>query len=245
MPSVNTIVITRPKGETDALQELLHGRGLRVIHEPLSHIALKSAAQAMLAEAIAANPDAVLVTSRHGVQALAALSELRDLALLCVGEATARVAMSAGFLRVSAAGGTVRQMLEYIMQSYDQGSRLLYVCGEHVRMDLAELLTRQGFPTGRITVYEAWAARNFSDVFAEQLKREQVDAVTFLSPRAAQIFTALARQAGLEHTLSRLRAFALSDAVAKALPRGVWQEIHVAEKPTLASLAASIDNVAA
>lgn len=239
-----TIVITRPKSDKDALTELLQRRGHHVIHEPLSHIALKTSAQAMLEQAIEAGPDAVLVTSRHGVQALAALSDLRDLALVCVGEATAKTAESAGFTRIFPAGGTVRQMLEHVVDAYDPGSRLLYVCGEHVRTDLAAALTRQGFPTGRVTVYEAWAARNFSEVFAEQLKRSQIDAVTFLSPRAAQIFTSLATQDKLEDTLARLHAFTLSSDIAETLLPAQWKKIHIAEKPTLASLAASIDNTA-
>lgn len=237
-----TVAVTRPRDSEDELTELLHARGYGVIHEPLSRIILNHTAQTALMRAIAAEPDAVLATSRHGVHALAALCPSRDLSLLCVGEATARAAESAGFTRIAAAGGTVRQMLEYILASYDAGSRMLYVSGEHVRMDLADALEDKGFPTQRVALYEAPAAEAFSSGFVEYLKHGNVDAVTFLSPRAAEIFTALIRQARLESSLAGLAACALSEAVAEPLVHGDWKKICIAGKPTLASLVACVDN---
>ncbi len=237
-----TIVVTRPKEERDGLGEMLHQRGFSVVYEPLSRILLQHTAAAPLSAALEHDPAAVLVTSRHGVHALAALSELRDLPLLCVGEATAGVASSAGFTRVTTAGGTTQQMIEYILSSYDLESRFLYVSAEHVRSDLAEILARQGMLTQRVVVYESLEATQFSDVFCEHLKRQHIDAITFLSQRTAKTFMTLVTKAKLKTQLSGVAACCFSDTVAEPLAKAKWRSVFVAQKPTLASLVECIDN---
>jgi len=103
--SGKTILITRPKGDETSLMELFQEQGYRVIHEPLTSIYLDHTQRQALYHALADEPDAVILTSRHAVQALAMLSDFRDLFLICVGDSTAEVAHSLGFSRVSIAGG--------------------------------------------------------------------------------------------------------------------------------------------
>lgn len=235
------IVVTRPAGES-GFAERLKARGHRIIHEPCTEIFLIHTARQNVEYALRGEPDAVIVTSRHGAQALASLTAMRDLLLICVGESTAQTALSLGFSRAYAAGGTVERMLEHIRSAYDPDSSFLYISGEHVRADLKDLLESCGMRCARVVVYKAEAVRALSDTFAEQLRRGQVGGVTFLSPRAARIFTALVAQAGLSGATGTLRAFALSPAVAESLKKDSWQAVHVAAEPTLASLIDSIDN---
>ncbi len=94
--SGETIVITRPKGDAASLTEALQARGYHVIHEPLTEIFLRHAERQALHQALLEEPDAIILTSRHGVHALALLTDLRDSYLLCVGEATAQAAAFAG-----------------------------------------------------------------------------------------------------------------------------------------------------
>lgn len=237
-----TVAITRPSAEKDALTRLLHQRGYSVIHEPLTHVFLYHNAQAPLAQALNANPDAIIITSKQGVKALATLTELRDLALVCVGAATAHTAQANGFSRVFTAGGSVASLIEYLAGAYDPGSHFLYVSAEHVRVDLPSILGRQGMHVSRIALYEASAAECFSDTFVEHLKRRQVNAVTFLSQRSAQIFEELAAKAKVEEALEGMAACCLSKAIASALERHTWRRIHTARQATLASLTDCVDN---
>lgn len=239
-----TIVITRPPGEGDALTEALHARGHHILHEPLTHIYFRHTAQSTLASALRRNPDAIIVTSRHGALALATFTPMRDMALICVGETTYQTATSAGFTRVSMAGGTVESLLEYVLSAYDEGAALLYISAERVRLDLSVVLEKQGMITERIVLYEAIAAEHFSDTFAEHLKRGHVNAVTFLSQRAAEVFLQLTANAHLEHCLSALSAYCLSQTIAQTLDPAAWAAIHVAQTPTLTSLIDCIDNTA-
>lgn len=242
MPTAKkTIAITRPSADKDALTGLLQRRGYSVVREPLTHISLRRGMRDDLARAVSSNPDAVIVTSKHGVQALATLSLWRDPVLICVGAATERTAQALGFHRTFNAGGTAQQIIEHIAYAYDEGARFLYVSAEHTRMDLAKALTRQGMLVERLVLYEAAAAKHFSDIFAARIEQNKLHAVTFLSQRAAQVFMALAEEFKLTNCLGDVHACALSKAVAKPLKKSLWKSVRVAREPTLMALADCVD----
>lgn len=236
-----TILITRPRGDEAELTEALQELGARVICEPLMDIVLQHDQRTALEQALSRDPDAIILTSRHGARALATLTSLRDPMLLCVGEATALVAQSLGFSRITVCGGTADKLMAYVTAAFDEGSHFLYVSGEQVRADINAELAEHGMKVDRVALYEAVAAEQLSDIVAAQLKRGQIDAVTFLSPRSAQIFSALIDKARLGGITANMEAFALSETVAEALADD-WQCVHVADEPTLASLIRAVDN---
>lgn len=242
MSSDKTILVTRPKGDEVALTEMLHNSGYRVIHEPLTNIYLHHTKRQELQAALLAEPDAVIVTSRHGVNAMAFLSDVRDNYLICVGEATAKAAYSQGFNRVEVAGGNVDKLVQLISDGYDEGSRFLYVSGEHTRIDLVAELAAHHMQVERIVAYEAIASEQLSDTLVELLRRGQIDACTFLSQRAAVVFTVLLEQAGIRDTVSHMDSFCLSATIAEPLQSEPWRHIHVTREPTLASLLECVDN---
>lgn len=239
-----TIVITRPKGDEAILRDELLERGHHVICEPLTEIVLQHTVRGELEHILHHNhdPDAILITSNHGVQALALLTELRDMFLLCVGEATAHIATQLGFERVSVTGETVDHMIDYILDCYDEDARFLYVSGEHISTDLGETLGIRGMEVKRIAAYEAVATETLSDTLIEQLKRGHIDVLTFFSQRAVKIFTSLIEKHNLLNELEKIDAFCLSQNIADIAATGNWKKIHASEKPTLASLLTCIDN---
>jgi len=237
-----TIVVTRPQGDERALTDLLHAHGYRVIHEPLTQILLRHDERHAVAKALYDEPDACIITSRHGAQALALLTEVRDIFLICVGDATARMASSLGFARIDVAGGNAKKLTDYILGSYEEDSRLLYVSGEHVSTDIVSPLQKVGMKVERIPIYEAVASERLSDTIVEQLRREQLDAVTFLSQRTAHIFTSLIEKAGVQNSVAHLHGFALSAAITEPLVAHPWKKLHVTDEATLASLIESVDN---
>ncbi len=241
--NAKTIVITRPLGDEIILRDELLERGYHVIHEPLTDIFLRHDLRLNVEMALDDEPDAILITSKHGVQALALLTELRDMFLLCVGDATADVAAQLGFDRISVTGETVDHMIDYILDCYDEDARFLYISGEHVSADLNDALSVRGMQVERIAAYEAIAAEALSDTLVEQLKRGQIDTLTFFSGRTARIFMNLAEKSGILDSLKKIDAFCLSESIAGEMERGNWRGIYSSPKATLASMVGCIDNV--
>ena len=239
-----TLLITRPLGDERALAALMHTQGYRVIHEPLTSVTLEHTQRMALTQALMQDPSGVILTSRHAVHALAMLTELRDIFLLCVGEATANVAYSHGFERVTTCGGTAEKLVNFIIDSYDSDSHFLYLSGKHTRMNLEAALGDCDIHVQRIEVYETEPADQLSDTLVEQIRRTQLDGVTLLSPRTSQIFVRLLDKAGiLPEAANTLHAFCISEAAAAPLLEQGWAHAHHADQPTLASVMQCIDNV--
>ena len=237
------IVITRPLGDEIILRDELLERGYQVIHEPLTDIFLRHDLRLNVEHALLNDPDAIIITSKHGVQALALLTDLRDMFLLCVGEATANIAIQLGFDRVSVTGETVEHLVDYILDCYDEDSRFLYISGEHITTDLSEELSVRGMEVERIAAYEAIASEALSDTLVEQIRRGQIGSLTFFSVRTADIFLKLAEKSDILDSIKKMEAFCLSEAIDKKKKKGTWKAIYCSRKPTLASMVSCIDNV--
>jgi uroporphyrinogen-III synthase len=242
-----TIVITRALGDEGELRDALQESAYHIIHEPLTEILLQHTARFDVEQAISDDPNAVLITSQHGITALSLLTENRDVFLLCVGEKTAEIASNLGFLNVSVAGENVDTMIDYITSGYDDDARFLYVSGEHISVDLSEILAISGMQVLRVVVYEAVAALSLSDTLIEQLKRGQIDAISFFSSRTAEIFLMLAKEHNILNNLEKIDAFCLSknvaDAAENATENASWRNVYSADEPTLASLLNCVDSV--
>ena len=162
--------------------------------------------------------------------------------LLCVGEATANIAIQLGFDRVSVTGETADHLIDYILDCYDENSHFLYISGEHVSTDLSEALSVRAMQVERVVTYEAIASEMLSDTLVEQLKRGKIDALTFFSLRSAQIFLSLAEKSGIISPLEKIDVFCLSESIAETLKEHNWHKIYSADKATLASMVSCIDN---
>ncbi len=237
-----TIVVTRPKGDEEIITQALQDLGHFVIHEPLTEIFLNHTIRGHLQAALEDEPAAIIATSRHAVQALALLSDYRDLFVLCVGNATAELAISLGFTRVESGGGDVESLLEFITSGYDDEAKFLYISGEHIRSDLPLILESFGMQCNRVIAYQAIATEALSETLVEQLKRGQIDAISFFSPRNAKIFCELLEESGIGKAASVIDAFCFSEDVAEAADDLDWNNIIIPTEPTLASLIDSVDN---
>ncbi len=249
-----TILITRAKGDEQEITQELHERGHHVIHEPLTEIILDHTMRAPLYRMLLEDPSAILLSSKHAVQALALLTEIRDIMLLCVGEATANCAYSLGFTRIVTGGGTIDHLIEYLRDGYDEDANFIYISGEHIKSDLPTIIQSLGMNCQRIVAYQAVAAESLSDTLLEQMRRGYIDAVTFFSVRNVEIFYNLLSKHNCLPLISTIDAFTLSEEIAQkaasfttsfatSFNEQSWRKIYNAHKPTLASLLECIDNV--
>jgi len=187
---------------------------------------------------------ALLVTSTNGARALAAATERRDLTILAVGDASARVAREAGFADVEAAGGDVESLAALVRARLapSQGA-LLHAAGSDRAGDLAALLAPDGFTVWRAVLYRAHPVTKLPATAEAALREGTLDAALLYSPRTAGTFVRLVCAAGLAPSCARLAAICLSDAVAAAVRALPWRRVAVAGAPTEAALFAALDAV--
>ena len=236
------VINTRPHPDAAALTEVLAGLGHEVIAAPLLEIRFEDRPRSLDLRGV----QAVMATSANGVRALAVATEARDVALFAVGDATARAAAELGFARVTSAGADVEALSAAVTAALDpEAGELLHAAGTRVAGDLAGALARTGFATRRVALYEARAV-DILPVGAEAaLRSGNVDAVVFFSPRTAETFVRLVRDAGLAQACQMVNAYCLSRAVAGEISALQWRGVGIAERPEQESLLNLLSGTAA
>lgn len=228
------VLLTRPQHDSQALAELLSMRGIDNVIQPMLEIVARADATLDLA-----GIQAVLVTSANGARALAEATADRSLPVFAVGDATARAARAAGFVRIESAGGDVDDLAALVIAHLDpKAGPLCHVAGSAVAGDLAGRLDEAGFETRRAVLYEARPCRAFAPEAAAALRDGALDAVLLFSPRTAASFVRLAQEGGLAQASKRLAALCLSPAVAAAASGLPWRDVRIAREPTQDALLA-------
>lgn len=227
-------LVTRPLADSQGLAEALEARGYAPLVEPMLAIRFLDPAP----------PDrshyqGVLVTSANGVRALARLVAWRDLPVWAVGDASAREARGLGFVTVENAAGDVAALAQLVAErAQPADGPLLHVAASRLAGDLGGALAEKGFAVDKAVLYEAEPASDFSPALIAALAEGRLAAALFFSPRTAATFVRLAEKRAVGESLRRIKALALSRAVADSLSPLPWRAVAVAERPDQAALLA-------
>lgn len=233
-------LVTRPRGEAEALAAALAARGLGALVEPMIEISFPAAAIDLT------GVQAVLCTSANGVRALARASAERAVPLFAVGDATAARARAAGFADVASAGGDAADLARLAARRLSpQDGRLVHLCGSAVAGDLAGALRARGFAVERIELYEARPAAALSPAAVAALEGGEIGWALFFSPRTATIFTRLAEAAGVGQRCANVAALSISAAADRPLAELQWRERRIAARPEQAALLDLLDRILA
>lgn len=98
--------------------------------------------------------DAVIFTSRNGLNAFSALCSRRALIAWCVGDKTAAAAREKGFQTAISAEGDVKALIDLIRRQADRHSRLFYAAPAEPAAALGQVLRADGFQVSEAVVYE-------------------------------------------------------------------------------------------
>jgi uroporphyrinogen-III synthase len=232
-------LITRPAEDAAPIATALATRGFATMIEPMMTIVpLETPLPAL--DAV----QAILLTSRNGVRALAAAGPRRDLPVFAVGESTAALARDAGFDSVVSAGGDGGALARLVIERLRAADgALLHATGRDGTGELAARLTAAGFVVAGVALYEARPVAAFSATLRAGLAAGEIDMVLFFSPRTGRIFVSLAKQAGVDAVCAAVGAACLSPAVAEALAPLRWRALAVAGRPDTGSLLAAVDGL--
>lgn len=238
-----TILVTRPRSESEVFALTLAMRGHDAVQAPLLDIVPDETASVDLD-----GVQALLFTSINGVRSFARVSTARHVPAYCVGDATAQAARDMGFRDVHSAGGDVVALANLVrMDLAPSEGALLHVSGSAVAGDLAGDLGGDRYDVRRVQLYRQDTACDLPDAAAEALKSGALDAITFFSPRTAATFVQLVRKADLLDALKNVSAVGLSQAALDAarVEGAHWQSERAASQPTEAALLEAIDALAA
>jgi len=231
------ILVTRPAADAAPLVAELAARGHEAVVEPLLIIRPCDDVTIDLG-----GVQALLFTSANGVRAFAGLSARRDLPAFAVGDRTAASCRAAGFAQVESAGGDVDDLARLVAARVAPGGgELLHAAASAVAGDLGGMLEAAGFKIRRQILYRSEPAASLSPEAISAFVGGRIDAVLFFSPRTAQTFVSLARDADLVRFMPGVAACCLSMAVAEAAGSLAWRRIVIAPAPTSEALLAATE----
>jgi len=231
------VLITRPHDDASQTAQLLEARGYAVEIEPMLAVVPVVAPVLDMGDV-----QAVLFTSANGVRAMASASKGRDFAVFTVGDASAAEARRLGYTQVHSAQGDVASLATLVAETCEpESGPLLHVAANVVAGDLQGILEKHGFAVRKACLYESRTAVALSPELAEALKSARIDAALFFSPRTAETFVTLAKNAGVDGDLAGVAAYALSPAVADKLRAVSWRTLRVADRPDQEALLAILD----
>jgi uroporphyrinogen-III synthase len=220
------VILTRPRSDSEPLAEILRARGDCVHVEPMLEIAPTGDSVSL------DGVQAILATSANGVRCLADTTDIRDLPIYTVGDATAHRAKELGYTAIESAQGDSGALASLVASRLDPAAGdLLHVRGRDSTEGFSEKLESYGFRVRSAILYRAEPATELSEAFKERLIAEKSAFILFFSPRTARTFVSLVTGAGLRDNCERMSAICLSRAVADAASAVRWGEVHIATAP--------------
>jgi len=226
------LLITRPISAARDMKTALQSEGHEVILSPLLEISFRPLDAIDLT-----GIQGIIVSSMNGVQALSRLTEVRDLPVYAVGEKSATAAKGTGFKKIFSADGDVHDLAKLIINKADpQKGPLLHAGGARLAGDLKGELESAGFSYRREVLYDAHDASDLSPKALTALKQGDMDGILLFSPHTAKVLKLIIDGAKLDQYITNIDFWCLSQNVADALKGLNIKSLHVAARPTEASL---------
>lgn len=227
-----TVLVTRPRSESESLAACLEGLGFETWVEPLL-----TPVPSEMPRPAAGGVRALVLTSAQSLVALQgrreALADLMHRPVFCVGPHTADVARAFGFQDVVAAEGDGGSLAAKICSVLPPGDEpLLHIGGVDRSGKVEVLLQASGYCVKNWAVYKAEAAQALSAALLEKIKKNELEAALFFSPRTAAVFCDLLKAEGLSESARPMLAVAMSEAVAAPLRLVPFGRVCVAAHPS-------------
>lgn len=171
--------------------------------------------------------DVLIFTSGNAVHWFCKNTDKRDWPVYTVGDATANIAIKAGFKDIRSAGKDVAALRDLIVnESALKSKRFYYASGEDVSGDLETDLSQAGYNIVRAVFYETHPIQYVPEEIRASLSNNQPLTVLLYSFKGAQAFRAL------DLDFSRMKTISISANVDKILAGIGLKSRKTADKPT-------------
>lgn len=237
------VLVTRPEADAIEFKSEIEALGHDVTLAPMLTIECLPIDPSALE-----NVQAIVVTSRNGLRALAASgppAHVLNLPLFAVGPATAACAEDMGFSNIATGSGAASALVPLIAsRAGPAGGPILYLAGDDVAFDLSTPLENQGFEVRKLVTYRALTVSSFAPETVRLIAEGRIDAVILMSQRTATAFSKAIVGAGLEERCRKLTCVCISQNVAQALKDLGSAPIAVAPEPNSAAILGVLAEVA-
>ena len=183
------------------------------------------------------NPQGLIITSKNALRSLRGRTDFHTLPLYTVGDKTAELAKSLGFLNIFSAAGDSKDLLTLITQKASPlKGPLLYLSGAIVKGNITENLSTAGFDIKRHIVYRLESRKAFPSSLKKALVQGEISHILFFSPHTTTLFLNLLKKEKLEAATEKMTSLCLSqDVVKKALDIS-WREVWASPQPTVEAI---------
>jgi len=218
-----TVLITRPEEEYADTASMVAALGYQPVPCPM-----------LMIETIAADFSDIqkfqglIFTSAGALPPFCEQSDVRDLPVYTVGDATAERARQAGFTKVTSAGADLAALEVLLRAENLSGDKpLLHVSG----VDIVRPINVEGLTIERRVVYRAGTLVSLPETAQMEVRSASPGFVLFYSARTAQAFAEAVKKDRLAHQLMSTKALCLSDSMVESLRDLPWRGIRVAARP--------------
>ena len=228
MKNRRSTLITRGREDATLLSSILTSLGYNPLIDSLLKIDYEGSANICLN-----GVQALIMTSANGVRAFSRKSEIRDLDVFTVGDATALEAKKLGFSSIKSASGDIKSLRKLVLKVLSPIDGTLYhVTGTYMAGQLGKDLISHGFEYYRDILYNTVEAKQFLNETMRAFSIGNINSVLFYSPRTAATFRKLIIHEGIMERLQVVYAFCLSKAVESEIKMLPWRQLIVADQPT-------------
>jgi uroporphyrinogen-III synthase len=238
------VLVTRPEPDVWQTKAEFEKLGLQVTSAPLLTIAFND-----IAPGVFDGASGVVATSKNALRGLALsglVDKVQPLQVYAVGEETAAFAEDLKLRNITAGRGTAADLVPVIAERHaGRPGPLIHLAGDYLAFDLAGALGEKNIKVAVLTVYRSIAAERLPPGVIGALKSGQINAVTLMSPRTAQIWGELTAKHGLQSELNNIIHVCLSQAVAVALPPNSQRRTEIAVQPKGQEMLALMGDLAA
>ena len=233
------LVILRPSdADNRAYIEAARTAGLNPMMEPILSVVPVDAD-------FSAVPDGatLVATSVNALKIFASADSRRSFEIVTVGPDSAAAANRLGFEHIEPGPGRAADLPDFL--SARQNNRLVYLRGQDISHDIAQILRDRGHKIEEIVVYRTETAQNLSIGLLQALDRREIEAVCVFSVRGGIAFAELIEQYGRTVRLKPVKVLCLSEAVLQSVSVLPFQQAYIAGTPDRHGMIELVERIAA
>ena len=170
----------------------------------------------------------IIFTSSNAIKFLNTKNIDKKMVCFCVGSATEKKALNAGFQNVIAADGNVENLKELILLNFNSSDgKLLYVSGEIVSNNLDQQLISGGYNVKRIINYRTNPIEKYNQSFIEKMKLKMPEIVYIYSQNSAINFLKVIKDYQLEALWMNTNLMCIGEKTSSILNEIKWKKIFL------------------